>query len=78
MKKFVPALALAASVPAFAETPAMDTAAATGILTSAQTGLTALLTAATPVISALILAGLAIWGAMALVRIVKRAFRTGS
>lgn len=77
-------LALASAGSLLAETPssgtgtAMDTEAAESMLEAAQAGLEGLLSAATPVITALVLAGLAIWGALALVRIVKRAFRTGS
>ena len=60
----------------FAEgtTPSMDIAEATTMLTSAQTGLSALLTAAAPIVTTIVLAGLAIWAAIVLVRIVKRAF----
>lgn len=60
------------------ETPVMDTTQATQMLTSAQTGLTSLLQSAAPVVTALVLAGLSIWGALMLVRIVKRAFSRAS
>lgn len=59
-------------------TPTMDTTQAEAMLTSAQTGLTSLLTSAAPVVTALVLAGLAIWGALMLVRIIKRAFSRAS
>lgn len=75
------AMALAAIAPfvALAEGDAtMDTTAATTMLTSAQTGLTSLLSAAAGILTAIVLAGLAIWGALAIVRIVKKAFKTGS
>ena len=80
MKKIKYALAALMPVAAFAEgtAPTMDTTTATQILTSAQTGLTGLFTSVSGVIGVLILGGLAIWGAIALVRIVKRAFKTGS
>lgn len=64
----------------FAEgtTPTMDTTNAEAMLTSAQTGLTSLLSSAAPVVTALVLAGLAIWGGLMLVRIIKRAFSRAS
>ena len=75
-------LALVAMSPAmlFAEgtAPSMDTTAATTLLTSAQTGLSSLLTSAAPIIATVVLAGLAIWGGLALIRIVKRALRVGA
>lgn len=74
------AVAALMPVAAFAEgsTPTMDTTTATQILTSAQTGLSGLFTSVSGVIGVLVLGGLAIWGALALVKIVKRAFKSGS
>lgn len=53
-----------------------DTDVGTQILSGAQTTLTGLLTSAVPVIVAILGAGLAIWGAIALVGLVKRVFST--
>lgn len=55
-------------------TPTMDTTAAAGLVEQAQTGLSSLLTTVTPYISTIVLAGLAIWAAMVIIRLVKRAF----
>lgn len=58
--------------------PSMDTTAAETMLTSAQTGLTGLLSSAAPIVTAIVLAGLAIWAALVLIRIIKRAFSRAS
>lgn len=78
-KKLVAGLSLA-PLAALAETPGsttMDTTQAVSMLTSAKDGLVALLSSAAPIITAIVLAGLAIWAAIAIVRIVKRAFNAG-
>lgn len=78
MKKFLlPSSLLAAGSVLAADNPAMDTTAATTMMTSVQTGLEAILTAAGPIISAIILAGVGIWAVFAVVRLMKRAFNSG-
>ena len=47
------------------------------ILDQAQGALEAIITAAGPVVSAVIVAGLGLWGAIAIVGVVKRAFNSG-
>lgn len=47
------------------------------IFTNAQTDMTALITSALPVIIAFVGGGLVIWGAIALVGVIKRAFGAG-
>ena len=63
-----------------AETPgssSMDTTQAVSMLTAAKDGLVSLLQSAAPIVTAIVLAGLAIWAAIVIVRIVKRAFNAG-
>lgn len=77
------ALALASAVPVFAEetsgsTPAMDTEAAETMMESIQTGFSSLLEAAQPIITTIILAALGIWVGFFIVRLAKRALKTGS
>ena len=50
---------------------------ADGILTEAQGVLEAIIASAGPVVSAVIVAGLGLWGAIAIVGVVKRAFNSG-
>ena len=77
-KKLVAGLSLAPlAVLAEGPTSAMDTAQAVSMLTSAKDGLVSLLSSAAPIITAIVLAGLAIWAAIVIVRIVKRAFNAG-
>ncbi len=77
-KKLVACLSLAPFA-ALAETPAgtMDTTAAVSMITAAKDGLVGLLSSVAPIITAIVLAGLAIWAAIVVVRIVKRAFNAG-
>ena len=78
-KKLVAGLSLAplAVLAEGGSTSAMDTAQAVSMLTSAKDGLVSLLQSAAPIITAIVLAGLAIWAAIVIVRIVKRAFNAG-
>lgn len=76
-KKLLALLGFSAPALVFAEgnTPAtMDTTAASGIIQSCSEGLVSLLETVTPYVTTLILAGLAIWAAMVIIRLVKRAF----
>ena len=75
-KKMLALLGFAAPCVMFAEgtTPTMDSTAAAGIVNSAATGLVSLLETITPYVTTIILAGLAIWAAMVIIRLVKRAF----
>lgn len=60
--------------------PSLATFAAEGdtnILGDAQTALEGLITAATPIVSSIIVAGLAVWGGIALIGLLKRAFSAG-
>ena len=69
-----------APLAALAETPgstSMDTTQAVSMLTAAKEGLVSLLQSAAPIVTAIVLAGLAIWAAIVIVRIVKRAFNAG-
>ena len=78
-KKLVAGLSLAPLF-ALAETPGsntMDTTAAVSMITSAKEGLVSLLSSVAPIITGIVLAGLAIWAAIVVVRIVKRAFNAG-
>lgn len=83
MKKFLFALpAVGASLASFATDPssgaiAYEGSTAATIVTDASTTLTNFLTGAGTVVAGVIVAGLAIWGAIALVGIVKKAFSTG-
>lgn len=83
MKKLLYSLAAVAAAPLslLAEggtsTPIVSTADLQGIFTNAQTDMTALITAAMPVIVAFVGGGLVIWGAIALVGVIKRAFGAG-
>lgn len=80
MKKNISRLALA--VPALC---ACGSALATGesdstaqtVITQAQTSLEGILTSAGTAVTALVVAGLAIWGAIAIVGVLKRAFSAG-
>lgn len=76
--KIMALLGLAVPVVSFAEdtitTTPMDTTKAQGVVKSATEGLQGLIEAVTPYVTALILAGLAIWAALVIIRIVKRAF----
>ena len=77
-KKLVAGLTLAPlAALADGSTTAMDTTHAVSMLTSAKDGLVSLLQSAAPIITAIVLAGLAIWAAIIIVRIVKRAFNAG-
>lgn len=73
-------LAFLPTVSVFAEGANSGSSAtdAAGLLTDAQTALTGMLTSAFPVIATVVVAGLGIWGAIKLVRIVKRALSAGS
>ncbi len=75
-KKLLALIGLSAPSVMFAEGAAatMDTTAAAGIINSCSTGLVSLLETVTPYVTTLILAGLAIWAAMVIIRLVKRAF----
>ena len=78
-KKLVAGLSLA-PLAVLAETPGsttMDTTAAVSMITAAKEGLVSLLSSVAPIITAIVLAGLAIWAAIVVVRIVKRAFNAG-
>lgn len=69
----------AVSLPALAEEISgggSDTIA-TDILDQAQGALEAIITAAGPVVTSVIVAGLGLWGAIAIVGVVKRAFNSG-
>ena len=77
-KKMVAGLSLAPlAVLAEGPTSGMDTTAAVSMITSAKEGLVSLLSSVAPIITAIVLAGLAIWAAIVVVRIVKRAFNAG-
>lgn len=54
-----------------------DGSLAEGVLADAQGALEGILTSAGPVVSAVIVAGLGLWGAIAIVGVVKRAFNSG-
>lgn len=75
-KKMLAVIGAFAPVALFAEGTAgeMDTTAASGIIQKATTGLGNLLTTVTPFVTNLILAGLAIWAALVIIKLVKRAF----
>lgn len=85
MKKFALALGGAlASVASFAEetggsadTSLVPVADVSGIFTQAQTAMGSLLDAALPVVIAFVVGGLTIWGALALVSLIKRGFGAG-
>lgn len=82
MKKLFVALAsVGSSVVALAEGTAAETIVGTddvtGIFEAAQTNMEALIDAALPVAIAFVGGGLVIWGALALVSILKRAFGAG-
>lgn len=76
--KIMALLGLSLPVVSFAEgevtTTPMDTTSAQGVVKSATDGLQGLIESVTPYVTALILAGLAIWAALVIIRIVKRAF----
>lgn len=55
----------------------VSTSDVTSIFTQAQTDMTSLLDAAIPVVCAFVGGGLIIWGAIALVGVLKRAFGAG-
>lgn len=76
--KLVAGLSLA-PLAVLADTPAgtMDTSAAVSMITSAKDGLVSLLSSVAPIVTGIVLAGLAIWAAIVVVRIVKRAFNAG-
>lgn len=80
-KKILAALGLSlasvSSVFAAGET-SMDTTAAQGLMTSIQNGFTTLLTAAQPIITTIVLAALGIWVGFFVIRLAKRALKTGS
>ena len=69
----LPALCACGSALAVGES---DTTAQT-VITQAQTSLEGILTSAGTAVSALVVAGLAIWGAIAIVGVLKRAFSAG-
>lgn len=72
-------LCLASASPMLAAGEAtMDTTAAQGLMTSISTGFTALLTAAQPIITTIVLAALGIWVGFFVIRLAKRALKTGS
>lgn len=72
------ASAMLATASAFAAAGDMpDSAAVSEIFTNAQTSLGDLLTAALPVIIAVVGGGLLVWGGIALVGVIKRAFGAG-
>lgn len=81
MKKLFSLLAAGAAVPCsvFADTvtPIVTQAQVGEIFTNAQTDMTSLITAAMPVVVAFVGGGLVIWGAIALVGVIKRAFGAG-
>lgn len=81
MKKLALVVPALAGFSAFAENsavPAMDTTMGSGIITSAQTGLTTILETAGTAVTAILLIGLGIWAGMAVVRLIKRAFSRGA
>lgn len=83
MKKLFPALAASAAAAGTAFAQEASTAVqwsgsvAEDIVTDASSTLTNFLTGAGTLVASVVVAGLAIWGAIALVGIVKRAFSTG-
>ena len=81
MKKLVysaGAFALTA-LPALAEETSGGTSSpvAEDVLDGASSALQAIITAAGPVITTVVIAGLGLWGAIAIVGVVKRAFNSG-
>lgn len=83
MKKKVLAalgLCLASASPLLAagEAGAMDTTQATNLMNSISAGFTTLLTAAQPIITTIVLAALGIWVGFFVIRLAKRALKTGS
>ena len=78
-KKLVVAASAALPVlSALAEDPSVDTSAAEGIITSGKTALQSVMSSATPAVTAIVLAGLGIWAAIKIIRLLKRAFSSGS
>lgn len=81
MKKLIAgAVALGPTLALLAEDTSTYVASTTqlgAVFTNAQTNMTALVTAAMPVISAFVGGGLIIWGAIALLSVIKRAFLAG-
>lgn len=79
MKKNISRLALA--VPALcacgSALAAGDDSTAQTVITQAQSSLEGILTSAGTAVTALVVAGLAIWGAIAIVGVLKRAFSAG-
>ena len=72
------ALALTA-LPALAEETSGGTSStvAENVLDGASSALQAIITSAGPVITTVVVAGLGLWGAIAIVGVVKRAFNSG-
>lgn len=82
MKKLLYSLAAFAAAPLSllaegAATPIVTQEQVGEIFTNAQTDMTSLITAAMPVVVAFVGGGLVIWGAIALVGVIKRAFGAG-
>lgn len=77
MKKII--VAASAALPfASALAEGETTTPAQQIITSGQSALESVMTAATPAVTALVLAGLGIWAAIKIIRLLKRAFSSGS
>ena len=70
-------VALGSVVSAFAEGPGSTSDVAGDIIETAQSSLEGILGSAGAAVSALVVAGLAIWGAIAIIGVLKRAFNAG-
>lgn len=72
-------LSLAAASPVLAAGEGtMDTTQAQNLMTAIQNGFTTLLTAAQPIVTTIVLAALGIWVGFFVIRLAKRALKTGS
>lgn len=71
------AVALAMSLPALAEGTGGSSEVYETVVSDAQSKLESILTTGGEAVAALVVAGLAIWGAIAIVGVLKRAFSAG-
>ena len=70
-------IALGSAVSAFAEETGSTSSVAADLINDAQGSLQGILTTAGGAVSAIVVAGLAIWGAIAIIGVLKRAFNAG-